>query len=100
MMATKMRRDINPETMSRKMNRASTLPAMLEARCGHNGKLSNILRLTSCLMRLHVIPSFTRGDSLQAEENEDQGADEQDGQRAAHFQHVADDRAVFAGGGI
>jgi hypothetical protein len=28
--------------MSRKMNRASTFPAAVEARSGHNGKLSNI----------------------------------------------------------
>src|SRR5579864_2150576 len=51
-------------------------------------------------MRFGVIPSFARSDSLQAEKDEDQAADEQDGQRATQLQHVADDRAIFAGGGI
>jgi hypothetical protein len=33
---------INPDTMSRKINNASTLPAIVEARSGHNGKLLNM----------------------------------------------------------
>src|SRR5579864_3111757 len=45
MMATKIKSVIIPETMSRKMKRASTLPAAVEALAGHSGKLSNIYQL-------------------------------------------------------
>ncbi len=51
-------------------------------------------------MRLRVIPSSARGDALQAEENEDQAAENRMVSAPPSFQHVADDRAVFAGGGI
>src|ERR1700685_558535 len=41
-MQAKTSSDIIPETRIRKMKRASTFPATVEARSGHNGKLSNM----------------------------------------------------------
>src|SRR5215470_5374565 len=96
MRATKISNVIMPDTMSRKMNNASTLPAMLEARSGHNGKLFNI----SCLNRPYLTPSpltpsCPRRNALQSEQHEKQNR-----QPCANFQHVADDRAVFSSRGI
>src|SRR5579859_105373 len=103
MMATKISSDISPDTMSRKMNRASTLPAVLEACCGHNGKLVNIFRAIQLRVSQgcgFVIPRFAGRDLLQTDEDENQSAEEQNRDAAAELQHVADDCAVFSGGRI
>src|ERR1700736_3004833 len=85
--------------MSRKMKRASTLPAALEALAGHNGKLSNI----SCLTRSRCClthSSSRRGQFLQPEENEEEQSQHQNGDSSSQPQNVAHDRAVFSGCGI
>src|SRR5579862_184414 len=101
MTATKIRSVIIPDTMSRKMNRASTLPAMLEARCGHNGKLSNISPFKSdCVTGFCVFPVSTRRNPLEIEERDQQASQNQNGEASAQIQNVTDDRAIFPGGGI
>src|SRR5580704_7799756 len=99
-----MSRVINPDTMSRKMKRASTLPAAVEARSGHNGKLSNIscstrFRVTrSCLTRCCLGQSSSRWRGfLQPEQDEDQAAEKEDGDATSDPQHIAHGRSVFSG---
>src|SRR6476660_6234200 len=87
--------------MIMKINRASTLPAVREALCGHNGKLSNISRVfRSWLSQSRFIPSLVRRGAIQTDENKEQAADEENRQSGAQLQHVADDRAVFSGSWI
>src|SRR5580692_5952583 len=93
MRALKIKSVINPDTMIRKMNRASTLPAVLEALCGHNGKLSNISRV----FQFRLVPALVRRGAIQADENKEQSADEDDRETGTQLQHVAHDRAVFSG---
>src|SRR5271169_1201592 len=101
MTAVKISRVINPETINRKMKRASTLPAVVEARSGHNGKLSNITCLTrSSLSRCSLSRNPPRSGFVEPEKNEQQTTEEQDGESCSQPQNVADNRAIFAGGGI
>src|SRR5580765_4960900 len=122
-MAVKIRSVIIPETINRKMNRASTLPAVIEARSGHNGKLSNIFFSGSQKFEfrmqneqggeifLHagfivLTPSYmtpvpaARCCFFQAEEDQDHSAEQKNCQHSTDFQHVGHDRAVFSGGGV
>src|ERR1700728_5514942 len=114
MSAEKISRVINPDTISRKMNRASPCPAAVEARAGHNGKLSNISCLIRsylirscptrccrdgfCLTRTGVIPTASlRRQFLQAEQNQQQAAHDHNCETTAQSQNVAHDGAVFSG---
>src|ERR1019366_6445604 len=100
--AVKISSVIRPDTMTRKMKRASTLPAAVEARSGHNGKLSNI----SCLTRSRLTrfcltqASSRRRQFLQPEQNEQKDPQHQNGEAGSQLQNVAHDCAVFPGRSI
>src|SRR5438309_3376163 len=100
MRVAKISRVINPQTISRKMNRASTLPAAVEALSGHNGKLSNISGLNFRLHRSCRAGNPALRGLVQPEQNDQQAAQQQNGGTGSQPQNVGDDRAVFSGGGI
>src|SRR5438445_13186261 len=82
-----------PVMMSRKMKRASTLTAIVEARSGHNGKLLN-MSLTRCSRFWVRLSSWQR--AFQPEHDEQESAQNQNRRRSRQAQNDDDDRAVLS----
>src|SRR2546426_2968322 len=82
-----------PVMMTRKMKRASTLPAIVEARSGHNGKLLN-MSLTRCSRFWVRLSSWQR--AFQSEHDEQESAQNQNRRRSRQAQNVGDDGAVLS----
>src|SRR5580700_4497989 len=84
----KISRVIIPVTMSRKMYRASTCPAIVEACCGHNGKL---LSIPSLCRRL---PGY---GEIQSPQDKEKSSEHENRCSRRQPQNIADHRTVFSG---
>src|SRR6476660_2056376 len=96
MIAVKMVTLTIPDKITRKTKSASTLPAVVEARAGQSGKVSNIDKIQSSgfsrqssAYRLLVV-SRTKTDQHDHERSQPQ-----DGRQRRQLQHPGDNRSVF-----
>src|SRR6266849_8946964 len=88
-----MIREKNRATPSKKKNRASTRPAMLEARSGNKGN-------PPCIVSVRPARRLSSGVRFPSPENKNENAQPKGRENSAKAHEANHQGAVFAGGGV
>src|SRR6476660_2801755 len=103
MIAVKMVTLTIPDKITRKTKSASTLPAVVEARAGQSGKVSNIdkiqssgfSRQASVVSRQSSAYRLLVVSRTKTDQHDHERSQPQDGRQRRQLQHPGDNRSVF-----